>query len=140
MVLWEGRFKKEIDSRTNDFNSSISFDSRMYKQDILGSIAHSTMLAKQGIISNEDKEKIVKELTNILNDIESGKLQFDPNAEDIHMFIETELTKRIGDSGKKLHTARSRNDQVALDIRMYIKDEITSLIEYLKKIRELNLY
>lgn len=134
MVLWEGRFKKELDSRTNDFNSSISFDSRMYKQDILGSIAHSTMLAKQGIISIEDKEKIVNELTNILNDIESGKLPIDPNAEDIHMFIETELTKRIGDSGKRLHTARSRNDQVALDIRMYLKDEITSLIEYLKKL------
>lgn len=134
MVLWEGRFKKELDSRTNDFNSSISFDSRMYKQDILGSIAHSTMLEKQGIISNEDKEKIVIELNNILNDIESGKLPIDPNAEDIHMFIETELTNRIGDSGKRLHTARSRNDQVALDIRMYLKDEITSLIEYLKKL------
>lgn len=134
MVLWEGRFKKELDSRTNDFNSSILFDSRMYKQDILGSIAHSTMLEKQGIILAEDKEKIVNELTNILNDIESGKLHIDPNAEDIHMFIETELTNRIGDSGKKLHTARSRNDQVALDIRMYLKDEITSLIDYLKQL------
>ncbi|MBR3162810.1 MAG: argininosuccinate lyase [Clostridia bacterium] len=132
MVLWEGRFKKELDSRTNDFNSSISIDSRMYKQDILGSIAHSTMLEKQGIISLEDKEKIVNELTNILNEIENGTLKIDPHAEDIHMFIETELTKRIGDSGKKLHTARSRNDQVALDLRMYIKDEINSLIDYLK--------
>lgn len=134
MVLWEGRFKKELDSRTNDFNSSISFDSRMYKQDILGSIAHSTMLEKQGIILAEDKEKIVNELTNILNEIENGNLPIDPNAEDIHMFIETELTNRIGDSGKKLHTARSRNDQVALDIRMYLKDEITSLIDYLKQL------
>lgn len=134
MVLWEGRFKKELDSRTNDFNSSISFDSRMYKQDILGSIAHSTMLEKQGIISSEDKEKIVNELTNILNEIENGNLLIDPNAEDIHMFIETELTNRIGDSGKKLHTARSRNDQVALDTRMYLKDEITSLIQYIKQL------
>ena len=136
MVLWEGRFKKELDSRTNDFNSSISFDCRMYKQDIQGSIAHSTMLAKQGIISKEDKEKIVTELNNILNDIESGKISIDPNAEDIHMFIETELTNRIGESGKRLHTARSRNDQVALDIRMYLKDETTTLIQYLKQLIE----
>ena len=134
MVLWEGRFKKELDSRTNDFNSSISFDSRMYKQDILGSIAHTTMLEKQGIISSKDKEKIVEELSNILNEIENGTLSIDKNAEDIHMFIETELTKRIGDSGKRLHTARSRNDQVSLDTRMYLKDEISSLIEYIKQL------
>lgn len=132
MVLWEGRFKKELDSRTNDFNSSISFDKRMYKQDIQGSIAHSKMLAKQEIISEEEKKKIVIELENILNELETGKLQFDENAEDIHMFIETELTKRINDTGKKLHTARSRNDQVALDIKMYLKDEIIEIQKLIK--------
>lgn len=134
MALWEGRFKKELDSRTNDFNSSISFDSRMYKQDIQGSIAHSTMLAKQGIISEEDKEKIVAELKNILQELENGTLQIDMEAEDIHMFVEAELTKRIAGSGKKLHTARSRNDQVALDIRMYLKDETESIIELIKQL------
>lgn len=124
MPMWEGRFSKQIDKRTNDFNSSIRFDHVMYKEDIKGSIAHAKMLSKQGIILKEDEEKIIKGLNSILKDIENHVLEFDPNAEDIHMFIEAELTKRIGQSGKKLHTARSRNDQVALDIRMYLKNQI----------------
>lgn len=133
-MLWEGRFKKEIDSKTNDFNSSISFDKRMYKEDITGSIAHCKMLAKQGIIDKEESEKIVEELKNILSDIENNVLEIDSNAEDIHMFIESELTKRIGSTGKRLHTARSRNDQVALDIRMYLKNEIKEIIKLLKEL------
>ena len=134
MELWKGRFSKELDSRTNDFNSSIKIDSKMYKQDIRGSIAHSKMLAKQGIISEEDGERIKQGLEEILTDIESGKLAINPNAEDIHTFVEEELTKRIGDAGKRLHTARSRNDQVALDIRMYLKDETVSLIDIIKEL------
>lgn len=122
--MWAGRFKKELDSRVNDFNSSISFDSRMYRQDIRGSMAHAAMLARQGIISGEDAKSIITGLGDILDDLESGRLEFDPSAEDIHMFVEAELTARIGDAGKKLHTARSRNDQVALDIRLYLRDEI----------------
>ena len=121
MAIWDGRFEKEIDSRTNDFNSSIKFDYKMYKQDIKGSIAHAKMLSKQKIIEKEDEVKIVDGLKEILEDIETGKLRFDVKSEDIHMFVEAELTKRIGQSGKKLHTARSRNDQVALDIKMYLK-------------------
>ena len=132
MAMWEGRFKKELDSRTNDFNSSISFDSKMYKQDIKGSIAHAKMLAKQKIIEKNESEKIVKELKDILEDIEKGHLEFDMQAEDIHMFVESELTKRLGSTGKRLHTARSRNDQVALDFRMYIKDETLEIIKLLK--------
>lgn len=132
MAMWAGRFKKELDSVTNDFNSSIKFDSRMYKQDIKGSIAHANMLAKQEIITKEDGEKIVEELLKISEDLESGNIEIDMEAEDIHMFIEGELTKRIGDTGKKLHTARSRNDQVALDIKMYLKDEIKDLEKLLK--------
>lgn len=146
MAMWDGRFKKEIDSKTNDFNSSIQFDSRLYKCDIAGSIAHAKMLSKQGIISKDDEIKIIDGLTSILEDIELGKLEFDSNAEDIHMFIEAELTKRIGSSGKKVHTARSRNDQVALDLKIYVKDEIsniqnliTNLIESLVKKAEENL-
>ncbi len=140
MQLWKGRFKKELDEKTNDFNSSISFDSRMYKQDIDGSIAHATMLQAQGIISADDLSKIVKGLTEIKAEIESGELLIDPNAEDIHTFVEGELTSRIGAAGKRLHTARSRNDQVALDIRMYLRDEcdevysqLTELIDVLVK-------
>lgn len=122
--MWAGRFKKELDSRVNDFNSSISFDSRMYRQDIEGSMAHAAMLARQGIISGGDAQSIIAGLGGILEDLESGKLDFDPAAEDIHMFVEAELTARIGEAGKRLHTARSRNDQVALDIRLYLRDEI----------------
>lgn len=134
MELWKGRFSKDLDSRTNDFNSSILIDSRMYKQDIKGSIAHATMLAKQGIIEHEDGEKIKQGLEQILNDIESGKLEINKQAEDIHTFIEEELTNRIGEAGKKLHTARSRNDQVALDIRMYLKDETQIIIKNVKSL------
>ncbi|MCI7401779.1 MAG: argininosuccinate lyase [Christensenella sp.] len=125
--MWQGRFQKELDSRVNDFNSSISFDCRMYKEDILGSIAHATMLGKQNIISLEDSKLIVNELNNIMNDLENGNLQIDMQAEDIHMFIEAELTKRLGVVGKRLHTARSRNDQVAVDTKMYVKNQINEI-------------
>ena len=125
---------KALDKKADDFNSSISFDSRMHKQDITGSIAHASMLAKQGIIEAEDYEKIVDGLGAILEDIEAGKLDFDMNCEDIHMFIEAELTARIGDAGKKLHTARSRNDQVALDIRLYLRDKSVEITEALREL------
>lgn len=134
MKMWAGRFKKEEDKRVNDFNSSISFDMRMYKQDIKGSCAHAEMLGKCGIIPQDDVKKIQDGLNSILCDIENGKLEFDMTAEDIHMFIEAELTQRIGDAGKRLHTARSRNDQVALDIRMYLKDEINEIIPLVKEL------
>lgn len=132
--MWAGRFTKEIDERVNDFNSSISFDARMYKQDIEGSIAHATMLGECGIINLSESKAIVEGLKGILEDIESGKLHFDPTAEDIHMFVEAELTSRLGDTGKRLHTARSRNDQVALDIRMYLKAEIKEIKELVKQL------
>ena len=112
MKLWKGRFQKEADPKTNDFNSSISIDSRMYKEDIEGSIAHATMLGAAGIIDKGESEKICAELEKIEKDIETGALHIDPDAEDIHTFIEGELTARIGDAGKRLHTARSRNDHV----------------------------
>ncbi len=130
--MWAGRFNKTLDKTADDFNSSIHFDCRMYKQDITGSIVHATMLANQGIIGAEDKELIINGLSGILSDIESGKLVIDENSEDIHMFIESELTKRIGDAGKRLHTARSRNDQVALDIRMYLMAECDEICGMLK--------
>ena len=126
-TMWAGRFQKQLNSRVNDFNSSIHFDCRMYKQDIKGSIAHVTMLGKCGIISEDDAALIRKTLGEILDDLDAGTLEFDMNAEDIHMFIESELTARIGDVGKRLHTARSRNDQVALDLRLYLRDEIAEL-------------
>lgn len=131
MKLWGGRFSKNTDSEVNDFNSSIRFDQRMYRQDITGSIAHAEMLGKCKIISEEDSKLIVKTLKEILDDIENGKIEFMIDAEDIHMNIETILTERIGDAGKRLHTGRSRNDQVALDIRMYIKDEIKEIKQML---------
>ncbi|MBQ8526522.1 MAG: argininosuccinate lyase [Clostridia bacterium] len=131
MKLWGGRFAKSTDSEVNDFNSSIRFDGRMYAQDIRGSIAHATMLGKVGVISEEDSKLIVKTLGEILEDIENGKVEFTEDAEDIHMNIETILISRIGDTGKRLHTGRSRNDQVALDIRMYIKDEIIAIKDML---------
>ena len=133
MKLWTGRFKKELDPRTNDFNRSLPFDSRMYRQDIEGSIAHAKMLGKCGIITKEDCGKIDEGLKGILDDIENGKLIFDDVSGDIHTFVEAELTARIGDAGKRLHTARSRNDQVALDIRLYLRDECNTLIEMLKE-------
>ena len=134
--MWAGRFSKKLDKRVNDFNSSVSFDARMYEQDIKGSIAHATMLGDTGIIDREESAKIVEGLNGILNDIESGKLEIDPNAEDIHMFVEQVLTERLGDTGKRLHTARSRNDQVALDIRMYLKDEIFNIMPMIKELTE----
>ncbi|WMJ22180.1 argininosuccinate lyase [Paludicola sp. MB14-C6] len=127
--LWAGRFKKEVNEKVNDFNSSISFDARMIHHDILGSIAHATMLGEQGIIDKKEAEMIVEGLNGILSDVENDNLAIDPTAEDIHMFVEAELTKRLGDTGKRLHTARSRNDQVALDIRLYLKDETDTLIQ-----------
>ncbi len=130
--MWAGRFQKALDKKADDFNSSIAVDCRMYAQDIRGSIAHATMLVKQGILPAEDLPKIVDGLTEILEEIESGKLPFDENAEDIHMFIEGELTKRIGDAGKRLHTARSRNDQVAVDIRLYLRDKAAEVIGLIK--------
>jgi len=132
--MWAGRFSKEVDSKVNDFNSSISFDQRMYKQDIAGSIAHSKMLAKVGILTEDEKNVIVANLKQICDDIESGVLEIDYTAEDIHMFVEQVLTERIGSLGKKLHTARSRNDQVALDIRLYLRDEMSEILSLLKNL------
>ncbi len=127
MKLWGGRFEKATDKKVDDFNSSIRFDQRLYKQDITGSIAHARMLGKQGIISTEDSLLIIKTLGEILTDVENGKVEFEIDAEDIHMNVEKILIERIGDTGKRLHTGRSRNDQVALDIRMYVKDEICEI-------------
>ena len=134
--MWAGRNAGVTDSLADDFNSSIRFDCKMYKQDILGSAAHAKMLSKQGIISDADSEQIIDGLMAILEDIDSGKLQFDMSCEDIHMFVEAELTKRIGDAGRRLHTARSRNDQVALDIRMYLRDESARVVGLVKKLIE----
>jgi len=140
MVLWAGRFKKEVNENVNAFNSSISFDARMYQQDIMGSLAHAKMLEKQGIIDSQSLLEIQTGLNDILEELNNGTLEFDLNAEDIHMFIESELTKRYPVSGKKLHTARSRNDQVALDLRLYTRDEIKEikamLIDLIKVINE----
>ena len=132
--MWAGRFSKEVDETVNAFNSSIAFDARMYKHDIQGSIAHAQMLGKCGIITEEDSRQIVQGLKDILFDIESGKLEFDMTAEDIHMFIEAELTARLGSVGKRLHTSRSRNDQVALDIRLYLRDEIEEIKQLVLKL------
>ena len=127
MKLWGGRFTKETNQLVHNFNASISFDQKFYQQDIKGSIAHVTMLAKQGILTNEERDKIITGLESIRNDIEDGTLIIDNTSEDIHSFVEENLTKRIGDAGKKLHTGRSRNDQVALDMKLYIRDEITEI-------------
>ncbi len=134
MKLWAGRFSKEADKKTNDFNSSIATDSRMYYQDIEGSIAHATMLAAQGIISQDDGALICSELAKIRQEIASGGLLIDPNAEDIHTFIEQTLTERIGDAGKRLHTGRSRNDQVALDVRLYLRNECEETLVLVKNL------
>ena len=146
-MMWAGRFSSEADPRVNDFNSSISFDARMYAQDIRGSIAHATMLGECGIIEKAESEKLVEGLKGILADLDSGSLSFDANAEDIHMFIEQVLTERLGDTGKRLHTARSRNDQVALDIRLYLRDQtkeiqslVHDLIETLMTIAQEHIY
>jgi len=124
MKLWSGRFDKNTDALVDELNASIGFDFRLYKQDIEGSLAHSAMLARQGIISEEDRDKIHSGLREILADIEAGRLTFGNDVEDVHMAVEGELTRRIGDAGKRLHTARSRNDQVALDFRYYLMGEI----------------
>lgn len=121
--LWAGRFSKQEDERVNDFNSSIAFDARMAQQDIQGSIAHATMLGRQGIIEPGEADLIVQGLEGIAHDLQTGVLAIDPTAEDIHMFVEAVLTNRLGDTGKRLHTARSRNDQVALDIRLHLRDQ-----------------
>ena len=135
--LWGGRFTKETDQLVYNFNASISFDRRFYEQDIRGSIAHVTMLAKQGILTGEEKEKIIGGLKGILSDVENGGLQITSEYEDIHSFVEANLIERIGDTGKKLHTGRSRNDQVALDMKLYIRDEILALDKLLKDMLEI---
>lgn len=127
MKMWAGRFGVETDKTADDFNSSISFDSRMYRQDIRGSVAHARMLGEQGIIRKDEADAIIAGLEGILADMDGGKLAADPSCEDIHMFVEQVLTERIGDLGKKLHTARSRNDQVAVDLRMYLRDGIDGI-------------
>ena len=132
MKLWKGRFQKEADPKTNDFNSSISIDSRMYHEDIEGSMAHATMLGECGIIDKSESEKIIAGLKAIRADLDSGALTIDPDAEDIHTFVEGELTARIGDAGKRLHTARSRNDQVALDVRLTLRKDVAALQAQLK--------
>ena len=134
--LWGGRFTKETDQLVYNFNASISFDKRFYEQDIRGSIAHVTMLAKQGILTEGEKEQIVEGLTGIKEDVESGKLLITEEYEDIHSFVEANLIDRIGDVGKKLHTGRSRNDQVALDMKLYTRDEILELDRLLKEMME----
>ncbi len=132
--LWGGRFTKETDKLVYNFNASLSFDSKLYKQDITGSMAHASMLAKQGIIEEQEKEKILEGLKSILEDIENKKLEFTEEYEDIHSFVEANLIDRCGDVGKKLHTGRSRNDQVALDMKMYVRDEIGEIDLLLKEL------
>ncbi len=132
--MWAGRTSGNTDALADDFNSSISFDSVMYKQDIKGSMAHASMLAAKGIITKDEADKLIDGLSDILADIESGALEIDMSCEDIHMFVEQVLTERIGDVGKKLHTARSRNDQVALDMRMYLKDQTDEIVSLVKEL------
>ena len=132
--MWAGRAAKGPEQIADEFNSSIRFDSRMYPQDIQGSLAHAAMLTKQGILSAEDQQAIAEGLGGILADLDSGKLAIDPTAEDIHMFVEVELTARIGDAGRRLHTARSRNDQVAVDLRLYLRQEVDQLVELLRQL------
>ena len=132
--MWAGRTEGVTSKLADDFNSSIHFDCRMYKQDITGSMAHAAMLGAKGIISQPDADTLIAGLEGILNDLESGALEFDMSCEDIHMFVEQVLTERLGDVGKKLHTARSRNDQVALDLRMYLRDECDTVTELVKKL------
>ncbi|WP_026834548.1 argininosuccinate lyase [Eubacterium xylanophilum] len=134
MKLWGGRFTKETNQLVHNFNESLSFDQKFYKQDILGSIAHVTMLEKQEIITSDEKDKIIDGLKSILDDLESGKLEITTEHEDIHSFVEANLIERVGDAGKKLHTGRSRNDQVALDMKLYTRDEIITLNDLLKEL------
>lgn len=130
--LWGGRFTKETDKLVYNFNASISFDQKFYKQDIMGSKAHVKMLAKQGILTEEERDQILEGLDGILRDVENGSLEITPEYEDIHSFVEANLIDRIGDPGKKLHTGRSRNDQVALDMKLYVRDEIDEIDGELK--------
>ena len=139
MKLWGGRFTKETDKLVYNFNASISFDQKFFRQDIQGSIAHATMLGAQGIISKDDSEKIVAGLKSILEDIESGKLEITDEYEDIHTFVEANLIERVGDAGKRLHTGRSRNDQVALDMKLYTRDEIGNVDEELRELLQVIL-
>ncbi|MBR5267445.1 MAG: argininosuccinate lyase [Lachnospiraceae bacterium] len=139
MKLWGGRFTKQTNQLVHNFNESISFDQKFYRQDIAGSIAHVTMLAKQGILSNEDKEVIIAGLTSIREDLDNGTLEITTEHEDIHSFVEAHLTERVGEAGKRLHTGRSRNDQVALDMKLYTRDEIDELDELLKGLLEVLL-
>ena len=134
MKLWGGRFTKEENELVHDFNESLSFDRRLYRQDIRGSLAHVTMLARQGIVSEEDKEAIIRGLKGILQDLDEGKLEFTKEYEDIHSFVEATLIRRIGEAGKRLHTGRSRNDQVALDMKLYCRDEIDELHRLVKEL------
>ncbi len=133
--LWSGRFQKETDRLVDDFHSSISFDCRLYRQDIQGSIAHARMLGRQGILTPEETRLIISGLEEVLADIESGRVEFSKEAEDIHMNVEQLLIAKIGEAGKKLHTARSRNDQVALDMRLYLKEEINELLGLFKELQ-----
>ena len=137
--MWAGRFEKASDKLADDFNSSIHFDKKMYRQDIEGSMEHAAMLTRCGILTSEDLIKITEGLSSIKEELDSGILTFDESAEDIHMFIEAELTKRIGDAGKRLHTARSRNDQVALDLRLYMRDRSECIIDMLRSLIEVTL-
>ncbi len=132
--MWAGRTSGATDSIADDFNSSIRFDCKMYKQDITGSMAHAAMLGAKGIIAKQEAEVLIDGLQGILEDLDSGALQFDMTCEDIHMFVEQVLTQRLGDVGKKLHTARSRNDQVALDLRMYLRSEIDEIMDLVKDV------
>ena len=138
--LWGGRFTKDTDQMVYDFNASINFDKKLYKQDIQGSIAHVTMLAKQGILTAEDKTAIIVGLESILQDVESGKLVLDSEYEDIHSFVEANLIDRIGEAGKRLHTGRSRNDQVALDMRLYTREQVESTDQLLKELMSVILH
>ena len=139
MKLWGGRFEKNTDSSVDDFNSSIRFDKRLYKYDIQGSIAHAKMLGNCGIIDNKESLLIQKTLLEILKDIDEGKVEFEIDAEDIHMNIEKILISRIGDAGKKLHTGRSRNDQVVLDLRLYMRNEVKCIINMLIELEQVIL-
>ena len=134
--MWAGRTDGQTDRLADDFNSSIGFDCRMYRQDITGSMAHAAMLGATGILPKADADTLIDGLQSILDDLDSGKLQFDPTCEDIHMFVEQVLTERLGDVGKKLHTARSRNDQVALDLRMYLREQCDAISAQVKTLIE----
>ena len=142
MKLWGGRFTKETNQLVHNFNESLSFDQKFYRQDIRGSIAHVKMLAKQGILTEQDRDDIIRGLESILEDLDNGKLAIssDSGYEDIHSFVEGTLTERIGEAGKRLHTGRSRNDQVALDMKLYTRDEIDAIEALVKELLEEDVY